>query len=677
MFHKIIVSFFLLLFCSLTVFAQNSSKSKSKDRFREKDDRKYPVRIENAKELNSKGTDYAPMFYDGGIMFVSDRPTKGSSGKYHQVFYSPFDVIGLPSTPDLFEFNVNKKSEFHEGPMTFSRDFKKAYITRNNNKDGVIKADKSGKKSVLKIYETKFGFPDWTPPAELEFDNDEYSCKHPSLSPDGTKLFFASDMPGGYGGYDLYVVGKTTYGWGEPINLGPTINTEKNEVFPFMSLSGALFFSSDGHANNLGGLDIFFVNKPLTDPSEIVNMDTPFNSSGNDHSFIIDKDGKRGFFASDRVGGYGKEDIYRFEADKGLEGTGKPEVNPVAITVLDAKTNQPIKGASIRILQPSDDGFVSGTKDFYTFDLLPVQDQPNALSLQLVRKGAEKLGEADLFSNVAGEAKTEFTRYRSYLVFVSVDGYRTSERLISVDTETNMSLSFKMEEAPVCMRSGGIISTVEFGTRIANAMIKFVHKVSGYTETVRTNLNGEFDACLSMDGDYVAYVQREGFLNENFKVTVGKGLTPYDEIKMRAVPGTNAEETMPLANGLYVGSVLVMDKIFYEYNKATLNQGAVRHLDALVELMKKYPEMEVDLVAHTDTRGDKRLNQELTDERAKNAKTYLVYKGVEAQRINAFGKGETEPRNHCTEGVECTDEEHQQNNRLEVLIRKLGKPLRP
>ena len=128
MFHKIILSFFLLLLCSMTVVAQNSSKSKSKDRFREKDDRKYPVRIENAKELNSKVTDYAPMFYDGGVMFVSDRPTKGSTGKFHQVFYSPFDVIGLPSTPDLFEFNVNKKSEFHEGPMTFSRDYKKAYI---------------------------------------------------------------------------------------------------------------------------------------------------------------------------------------------------------------------------------------------------------------------------------------------------------------------------------------------------------------------------------------------------------------------------------------------------------------------------------------------------------------------------------------------------------------------
>lgn len=667
----------MLLFCSLTVAAQNSSKSKSKDRFREKDDRRYPVRVENAKDLNSKASDYAPMYYDGGIMFITGRLTKGGSGKFQQVYYSPFDMIGQPSTPDLFEFNVNKKSEFHEGPMTFSRNFKKAFITRNNNKDGVIKADKSGTKSVLKIYETRFGFPDWTPPVELAFNSDDYSCKHPSLSPDGTKLFFASDMPDGYGGYDIYVVGKTTDGWGEPINLGPTINTPKNEVFPFMSLSNALFFSSDGHANNLGGLDIYFVTKPLTDPSEIVNMDTPFNSSGNDHSFIIDKDGKRGFFASDRVGGYGKEDIYRFEADKGLEGTGKPEVNPVVITVLDAKTNQAIQGASIRLLQPSDDGFISGTKDFYTFDLLPVQDKPNALSLQLVRKDADALGDPDLLSNSQGIAKTDFVRYRSYLVIVSIDGYRSSERLISVDTETNMALNFKMQEAPLCMRSGGIISTVEFGTRIANAKIRFEHRQTGYTETVRTNMNGEFDACLAADGDYIAYVERDGFLKENFKVTVGKDLKPYDEIKMRSVPGTNVEETMPLANGLYAGSVLVMDKIFYEYNKATLNQGAVRHLDALVDLMKKYPEMEIDLAAHTETRGDKRLNQELTDERAKNAKIYLVYKGVEAERINAFGKGETQPRNHCVEGVECRDEEHQENNRLEVLIRKLGKPLRP
>lgn len=230
-------------------------------------------------------------------------------------------------------------------------------------------------------------------------------------------------------------------------------------------------------------------------------------------------------------------------------------------------------------------------------------------------------------------------RYRSYLVLVSVDRLPHGEKLISVDTEDNMKLSFKMQDAPICMHFGRHHFHRQIQYFIANAAIKLLRRQTGYTETVNyTNLNGEFDACLSADGEYVAYVQREGFLNENFKVTVRKGIQPYDEIKLRAVPGTNAEETMPLANGLFAGSVLVMDKIFYEYNKATLNQGAVRHLDGLVELMKKYPEMEIDLVAHTETRGEKRLNQELTDERAKNAKTYLVYKGVEAERINALVK---------------------------------------
>ena len=87
--------------------------------------------------------------------------------------------------------------------------------------------------------------------------------------------------------------------------------------------------------------------------------------------------------------------------------------------------------------------------------------------------------------------------------------------------------------------------------------------------------------------------------------------------------------------------------------------------------------MEIDLVSHTDTRGDAGLNMELTQERSKNAKIYLVVKGVDESRINAIGKGETEPRNHCKDGVDCSDEEHQQNNRLEVKVRKLGKAAKP
>ena len=390
---------------------------------------------------------------------------------------------------------------------------------------------------------------------------------------------------------------------------------------------------------------------------------------------------KTGFFTSDRARGAGKDDIYRFETPKGLEGTGKPEVNMARITVTDAKTGKPLQKAEIRILQPSEDGFVSGNKDFYTIDLTPMQDKPNALSLQLVRKGADDLGNADLYSNAEGKAQTEFTRYHNYLVVVSMPGYGPKERLVSVITESELNLTFALAEAPRCLRVAGMVATTTFGTRILNATVKFVHRETGQTETVRTNWNGEYAACLPLEGDYVVYVDRAGFKGENYRINGLKMDTnPYQETRLESLtPDATVEASMPLATGIQDGSVIVLDKIFYEYNKATLNQSAVRYLDALVELLIRYPEMEIDLISHTDTRGDARLNQELTAARSENAKTYLVYRlgEKESNRIRSIGKGESEPRNRCTEGIECSDEEHQQNNRLEVRIKKAGPLRRP
>ncbi|MDO8367693.1 MAG: OmpA family protein, partial [Saprospiraceae bacterium] len=208
--------------------------------------------------------------------------------------------------------------------------------------------------------------------------------------------------------------------------------------------------------------------------------------------------------------------------------------------------------------------------------------------------------------------------------------------------------------------------------------IRFEHRTSGATETARTTRNGEFDICLPRDGEWIAKVEKGGFRSETFRLTAGRGAASYEEVRLKPLEeGVTVAEAMPLASGLMEGAVFILDKIFYEYNKATLNQGAVRHLDNVIEWMKNYPEMEIDLVAHTDVRGDARLNQTLTDERAKNAKIYLGAKGIDESRINAIGKGETELRNHCKENAECSDEEHQQNNRLEIKIRKLGSAKRP
>jgi outer membrane protein OmpA-like peptidoglycan-associated protein len=670
----------LFLFFTVALGAQTSSKSKSKDRFRERSDHKYPVEQTNTIAINKEGTDVAPIFYENGLLFVSARGKNSvldpaTDEPYRSFYYAPFDPNGDPAPPSKFEFDASKKSNLNDGGLTFSRDFKEAYFTRTNNKEGVRKAGKDGV-SRYKIYLTKFGRPDWTPPVEMPFNSNEYSCVHPSLSADATKLFFASDMPGGQGGFDIYVVERTPDGWSAPRNLGPQINTEKQEVYPFVNLSGTLFFASDGRANSLGGYDNYFVNNPLTAPEEIVNLGEPFNSEKNDYSLIMDEDGKNGFFASNREKGYGKDDIYRFQAKNGLEGISKPLVNPGLVTVIDAKTGKPLQGASIHVLQPSDEGFVNG-KDFYTIDLLPVQDKPNALSLQLVRKGAEDMGTPDLISNAEGKAQMDFVRFKTYLVVVSKPGMRAMEQLRTVDTEDNVNFTFKMSEAPPCLRASGTIAEQSFGTRIANATIKMVHKVNGHTETVRSNLNGQFDICLPYEGDYVGYVTRDGFTNENFSTKVAKdGLPEYNEVRLRTVDGVAAAAAMPLANGIMDGSVIVMDNIFYEYEKTTLNQKATRHLDALFELLKGYPDMEIELISHTDTRGDARLNMELTEERAKNAKTYLTHRGIESNRVASIGKGETEPRNECKEGVECTDQQHLVNNRLEIRIVKMGLPAR-
>lgn len=168
-------------------------------------------------------------------------------------------------------------------------------------------------------------------------------------------------------------------------------------------------------------------------------------------------------------------------------------------------------------------------------------------------------------------------------------------------------------------------------------------------------------------------IDREGFLPENYSLTTQPGQKAFNEVRMRPTEvGVKEEELLPLASGIKTGSVMVMDRIRFEEGKATLNQSAIRHLDALYELMMRYPEMEVELTVHTDARGDAADNMAISAERAKNCKTYLTYRGIAEKRIQAAGKGETEIRNRCTEGVECPEEEHKHNQRIEIKVKRIG-----
>lgn len=679
---------YLILLSALFVFlalpssthAQQSGKSKSKDRFREKDYARPPD-IRNAAEINGPGMDYSPIYHRDGIVFVSNSSRAGRTDARYQdrpsfdLYFALLDANQEPTVRQAFSDELN--SRLNEGQATFSRDGRTVYFTRNNMYKGVQKAGDDGRVR-MKIYQARLGKYDWENVQELPFNDNNFSCMHPSLSVDGQRLYFTSDMPGGQGGFDLYVSTRMADGtWSTPANLGPEINTDKNELFPFITFGEkTLLFASSGH-NTLGGLDIFSVNLDKVDEG-VINLNEPFNSPHDDMGMILNEDGTRGFFTSDRPGGHGKADIYAFKLDKNLESVEKPQESRVTIVVTDGRTGQPIPRAEVRILQSTDDGFISAKNDFYYTELAPTPESPNSFSLRLVRKDADELGNPDLVTNAAGKAYGDFVLYRSYLILASYDGYQTAERLYTMEPNKSGELTLSLFEEAVCHRMTGMVSTDKFNTRIPNATLIFTHLESNKQTVAHTDLNGEYNICLPLEGEYRLQVKREGFRPQilTTKATRGKSINNtirLEPVEMAVVATTDAAKTdAMLARPLQDGYVITMDKINFEPGKATLNQSAVRHLDAIVELMQRYPEMEIDLTMHTDSRGEAKANLELSNERAKNAKTYLTYKGIAADRIAAVGKGDTQVRNRCTKGVECTEAEHNVNNRLEVKVRKVG-----
>ena len=306
--------------------AQQSGKSNSKDRFREREVVR-PSLIRNAAEINGPGTDFSPIYHRDGIVFLSNSSEVGPADRRSRdrtnfdMYFTLLDANGEQMVRTPFSEEIN--STLNEGQATFSRDGRVIFFTRNNMYKGVQKADESGRVR-MKIYQAKLGKYDWENVQELAFNNNSYSCMHPSLSVDGQKLYFSSDMPGGQGGFDLYAVTRMADGsWGTPVNLGPEINTEKNELFPFITFGEkTLFFASNGH-ETLGGLDIYYTN--LDNLAEgVVNLNEPFNSPNDVMGMILNEDVTQGFFTGDRPGGHCKSDVYPCRQNNGIQGEEKP-----------------------------------------------------------------------------------------------------------------------------------------------------------------------------------------------------------------------------------------------------------------------------------------------------------------------------------------------------------------
>lgn len=280
-------------------------------------------KIENA-GINSQYSDYGSSIYNNKVVFTSARDT-GSLGQrkhtwtdqhFTNLYSADLDENMSPSNP--VKFNRQLKSKFNEATPVFTKDGKTVYFTRNNYINGKKGKNENGI-TLVKLYKATLVDENWTNIQALPFTSDSYSTAHPTLSPDEKTLYFASDMPGTLGMSDIFKVKINEDGsFGTPINLGSSINTEGRETFPFVSQDNELYFASDGHPG-VGGLDIFMAkindNGSL---NKVQNIGMDANSPKDDFAYIIDSKSRRGFLSSNREGGQGYDDIYKFTETRRL-----------------------------------------------------------------------------------------------------------------------------------------------------------------------------------------------------------------------------------------------------------------------------------------------------------------------------------------------------------------------
>jgi outer membrane protein OmpA-like peptidoglycan-associated protein len=320
--------------------------------------------VSTVPNINSEHADFCPVILKNEMVFISER-TKDiinfssyswNGQPFLNVYSSEFTNGKDPSggfSAKTKSFSSTINTNYHDGPVCFNAEQNTMYITRVNYV--VNKKDKNFVNRPQLFISTLKG-KKWSKAKPFKYNNDAYSIAHPSISADGQLLFFASDMPGGQGGTDIYVCKKEGDGWGQPQNLGAEVNTPGNEEFPYIRKDGMLYFSSDGHSG-FGGLDIFSATKIDNKYSDVKNLGAPLNSYTDDFGIVFLDDNTKGYFSSDRPGGKGSDDIYSFTAlNKSLTVSGK--------ILLSKNLNDPAKKAEVMLLSEEDGKLIaSATTD--------------------------------------------------------------------------------------------------------------------------------------------------------------------------------------------------------------------------------------------------------------------------------------------------------------------------
>jgi len=478
--------------------------------------------------INSAYSDFGGTLQGGQLYIATARNEIGKSYGWNEepfldIYVASKNNDGSFQTPIPVEA-VNTK--YHEGVVSFSPDGNTMYFSRESFYDKIFERDSlsRNKFSVLNLYKSTKELEGWSEGEALSLNSENYSVKNPAVSPDGKTLFFASDMAGGMGQFDIYSAPINDDGTvGEPTNLGQKLNTEGQEMFPFVSADNTLYFSSDGHLG-LGGMDVFFAKLVDGKVGPIRNVGIPVNGNADDFAFSIDDESGEGFVSSNREGGAGSDDVYAVKVLQPICDV------LVTVTVKDSETGNILVGATVNVL--------------------------------------------DSEGNSIGSKTTSNKGEVNYIV----------------ECASDLSLSASMDE-------------YESGT------------------------------------GFVAGTSEEEVSTEIL-------LDPIDEI--------------------ILANKVVLNPIYFDFDKSNITAQAAFELDKLVQLMNKYESIVLRAESHTDSRGSATYNQKLSERRALTTAQYVISKGIAADRITGVGMGETTPVNDC--GTGCSEDEHQMNRRSEFII---------
>lgn len=583
--------------------------------------------------FNSLDNDICAMSFGDIILFSSSRVKSTWITRHHgwtdQAYYTTY----VTSKEDGYKyveptrFFGGMKPKYNEGPISIGRDSVTVYISRNSSEKKNLSSDGSYK---LKIYTAQLKENDLINEVELNFNNKEYNCAHPAISGDGKVLYFVSDMPGGYGGMDLYYSIASSDGkWGTPINLGEKVNTKGNELFPFITNDNVLYFASDGLIG-MGGLDIYETKIKDNRPSKIYNMGKPVNSEKDDFSYFIGLDSINGFLSSNRKSGGMDDDIYKVKILRKVSrgknvtfvlkdkdnGSLLPEVK-LQINGDTASTDE--NGEVTYLIEDDVDYKIAANKDKY----FEAKDSVNTKSSE----------EEDFKRTIMLEKDPKL----SFLAFIT-------------DVKTKEGL-------------GGV-----------KIKIKDLFTKTVFDSTI-TSANGEYRKSLKGKkiGDKIAYeitLEKDGYLTNKLNFTTE--IKQEGEIKLHEVLNMALGK---VAVGMDLSKMIDLKPIYFDLGKATVRKDAAIELDKIVKVMTEYPNMYIELGAHTDCRGVAKANLTLSDKRAKASAAYIVKKGIKKDRIVGKGFGESKLLNACAcEGKvqpKCSEEEHAKNRRTEFIITKL------